>query len=329
MNILSLKKFFRLYKSKSVKELREEMRTARDNVDALLKSVEGIYPSFERLQTAVNEENKENALYEIKQIGRWSPSIGKKEKREIISIKDLDEDIKLSYPELHQHIMKSQNEVEIYVKDIFIKNFSRHFGDFSKLVTGVKSKGLQGWEQVNTRCFTIKSSIGGLVTALKNLRDNLDIEGARKKHYAEDMTNIHNKLISMYLRDNEDNVKELLRSYFESHNKSLLKKYGRDILMKKGWVNCTVNFQEGMLVIRLETGWDASVSFHLSPYVRFENNQEGFYVSQTGNSGKSSPRIGSITGVYEDLNLFIEKFIEQYQFQLRDHTWETMLHRGP
>ena len=302
MKFLGLDKYFKKHKTKEIKELRDEMQTARSKIDALLNSIEGVYPSFENLKTAVDKKNKQDALYEVRNIGRWSPRISGKEKKEIESIQDLDEDIKIHFPELHAHILKSQNEVQVYINEAFIKNFPRYFGGFSKLLR----KENVAWEQVSKDLEKIRQKIQGLVAALKFLKDNLDVQGARKKHYAEDMANVHKKLIFMYLRDNQDNIREALDKSL-NELKSLLEAKGKNA----PGLYYNLRLSTNGLLIELHLH-EQIIFLYVIPYVRFEENQEGFYVKlEYGRSYDPSRRayFSIKDKYYDDLSMFLEELV--------------------
>ncbi|MBT6995023.1 hypothetical protein HN953_00155 [Candidatus Woesearchaeota archaeon] len=223
----------------------------------------------------------------IKNIGRWSPSINRKEKKEVKYIEELEEDIKTHYPEMNQDIKKAQEQVVILFEDVYIKNFSRYFGQFKKKLKQ---------DSVKDEFSEIMTKIRGLNAALQHLIHVLDI-----KEFMEDRETIHKKLAGMYIVDNKNKIMDAINSFIDKKNKEIKSAVTSDYyqyklkiieedqktVMKKLVLRNlhAAKSQKLLLSVGLFKEGDSEPSTHFAefaisiiPYVRLSENKEGFVV---------------------------------------------------
>lgn len=264
------KRWVRKQERLTINSLRDEIKKSKKSVDKLKSSVLGVFPFFEEIEKSIPAGDYNSIQENIRFIGRWSPRMSRNERREIEAIQELEEDIKLTYPELYHEIFERQKAVLIFFKNTMIKNFSRYLGKFKAQVSKKNTN------EIYLKFRDIITEVRGLIGALERLSDSLDIERFRREFYSEDFDKVHAKLATKYLEEKESDIKELFAEVTEGYFKNIRPHIGinSQFYADRLQINITISGTSSRLSQFLKVA--------IQPYARLAEKKEGFIISFEG-----------------------------------------------
>ena len=81
--MIQLKRYVAKKEKRTIDGLKSELKKTKKKVQLLFNSLEGVYRYFLNIESGLEKGDSDSVGQSIKNIGRWSPSINRKEKKKL------------------------------------------------------------------------------------------------------------------------------------------------------------------------------------------------------------------------------------------------------